>query len=442
MENNTPFFSSPSSPQPSPAPTPIPTPPPKRRLSSERSLLLVLALVFGFIGGRLSQIVPLHFSWFEGKMPPGVIGSSSNQKNLVSSTEEEATINIVSKNSPAVVSIVISKDVPKLRQFNISPGFPFFSDPFSLGDPLGGQSPSTPRSDNGNSGNKEKIGSGSGFFVSSDGLIVTNKHVVTDGEADYTVITNDGKEYPAKVLARDPNNDIAVLKIEGNNFPALALGDSDALKVGQTAIAIGNPLGQFANSVSRGIISGLERSVTAGSDFSGETEELSNIIQTDAAINPGNSGGPLLDLSGNVIGINVAVAQGAENIGFAIPVNSIKRVVEQVKTTGKITTPFIGVHYVIVTNDLAKQNNLPYTYGALILRGNTMTDLAVVPGSPADKAGLVENDIILEADGVKIDADHTLAKVVGNKNVGDTVTLKVWHKGEIKDITVTLEERK
>jgi S1-C subfamily serine protease len=196
---------------------------------------------------------------------------------------------------------------------------------------------------------------------------------VSDDEATYTVVQSGGKEFEAKVLGKDPNNDIAILKIEGENFPVLPLGDSDAIKVGQTAIAIGNPLGEFANSVSRGIVSGIKRDVTAGSGF-GQEERLTNIIQTDAAINPGNSGGPLFDIKGRVIGINVAVAQGAENIGFALPINDVKRIITQVRETGRIVTPYIGVRYALLNEKAAKTLNLPYNYGALILRGQNITD--------------------------------------------------------------------
>ena len=352
--------------------------------------------------------------------------------------EDSAVIDVVKKSSPAVVSIVISKDMPKFQQYNNFPdlfGLPFnFFGPGNGGDSYGNKAPEM---------QKQTIGGGTGFFVSSDGMIVTNRHVVDDSSADYTVVTNDNKEYPAKVLAIDPTNDIAVIKIKGHNYPTLKLGNSDSVQIGQTAIAIGNSLGQFSNTVSRGIISGLKRNITAGESFIGRTESLRNIIQTDAAINPGNSGGPLLDINGNVVGINVAIAQGAQNIGFAIPSNQVSKVVNQVKTTGRISTPFLGVRYVLINAAIQKANNLPHSYGALIIRGKKITDLAVIPGSPADKAGLVENDIILEIDGKKVgDKQGTnLSDLISPHNVGDKITLKVWHKGKIKKVEVTLEDR-
>jgi serine protease Do len=271
-------------------------------------------------------------------------------------------------------------------------------------------------------------------------MIVTNKHVVSDENAKYTIIANDEKEYEAKILARDPVNDIAILKIEAVDLPTLNFGDSDSLKIGQTVIAIGNSLGEFSNTVSKGIVSGLRRSVTAGTGF-GDTERLNNIIQTDAAINPGNSGGPLLNVNGEVIGVNVAMAQGAQSIGFALPSSQIKKVVEQVKATGKIITPYLGIRYIPVTKTIQKSINLPYAYGVLIVRGNRVTDFAVIPGSPADRAGLIENDLVLEINGNKIDEKNGLLETISKFNVGEEVTLKVWHKGELKDVKVKLGEK-
>ncbi len=394
-------------------------------------LIIAVSLISGIVGGLASRGGALPH-WLGEYAEPEEIGlEKENVRQLPPvAPEDEKIVTMVERSAPAVVSIVITKDVPKYRNIFRSPfgfGFPFFDE---REEPL--DETETER---------KQVGSGSGFLISNDGYIVTNKHVVSDATAEYTVILSDEREYPAKVLALAPSNDIAVIKIEGKDFPSLSLGDSDTIRVGQTVIAIGNPLGEFANSVSRGIISGLKRSVIAGSGY-GDTETLDNIIQTDAAINPGNSGGPLFNIDGEVIGINVAVAQGAENIGFALPVNSIKRVVEEVKTTGKLSTPYIGVRYVVLDKEVAQQYGLEVDHGALILRGERMTDLAVIPGSPADKAGLVENDIILEIDGKKIDTDQTLGGLIAEKRVGDEVILKVWHKGDTKEIKLKLEERK
>ncbi len=372
----------------------------------------------GKVGGKLGKL----FSPAGENKEAGII-----QQKIIE--EDSAVTEVVEKSTPAVVSIIISKDISQFKNlFNNPFDFPFFFDPFE-------EQQNQPQAE------KQKVGGGSGFLVSSDGMIVTNKHVISDAQADYTVMASDGKEYPAKILAIHPSQDIAILKIEGSNFSVLNLGDSDNLKVGQTVIAIGYSLGEFANSVSKGIISGLKRSVTASSGF-GETERLANIIQTDAAINPGNSGGPLLDISGKVIGVNVAMAQGAENIGFALPVNQVKKIISQVKSTGKISVPFLGIRYVMIDKEIQKDNSLPFDYGALVLRGERGTDLAVMPGSTADKAGIVENDIILEISGQKLTEDNQLADAIAKYNVGDAVTLKFWHKGETKEAKVVLEERK
>jgi len=230
------------------------------------------------------------------------------------------------------------------------------------------------------------------------------------------------------------------LKIDAKDIPFLAFGDSDKLELGQTVIAIGNALAEFRNTVSVGVVSGLLRSITAGNG-AGKSEKLDGVIQTDAAINPGNSGGPLLDLNGNVIGVNVAVANGVENIAFALPANVVKSAVESIKTNGRVIRPYLGVRYVPVTKALQETNRLSVDYGVLVVRGEKTEELAVIPGSPADKADIVENDIILELDDQKIDDERTLPMLLQKKSVGDRVKLRVLHKGMEKDVFATLEER-
>jgi len=242
----------------------------------------------------------------------------TKDKELVFS-QESSVVNTVKKTNPAVISIVITKDVPKYEAYNNPNQINPFGDPFGIS----GLFFNIPQYRQ-NGTEKKQVGGGSGFLVSPDGLIVTNKHVVSQTNVDYSVFTNDGKKHEATVVARDPLLDIALLKITGSNYPHLTLGNSDSLLTGQTVIAIGNALGEFRNTVSVGVVSGLARSITAG-DSSGNIELLDHVIQTDAAINPGNSGGPLLDLQGRVIGVNVAVAQGSQNIGFALPINSVIR---------------------------------------------------------------------------------------------------------------------
>ncbi len=358
---------------------------------------------------------------------------SSSRKQI--SLQEEAIIRAVNQVSPAVVSIIVTKDLPKIERYYVNP---FFNDPFFdqfFGDNFGFQIPQYRQ----NGTEKREIGGGTGFIVSADGYILTNKHVVSDSEAEYTVLMNDGKKYDAKVLARDPINDLAVLKINASGLPTVKLGDSSDLKVGQTVIAFGNALGEFRNTVSVGVISGLSRSITAsGPDFG--SENLTGVIQTDASINPGNSGGPLVDLTGRVIGINTAIVKGAQNIGFAIPINDAKPVVESVKKTGRIIRPWLGVRYVMINEEIAKSNKLPVKEGALLIRGTNRTDLAVIPGSPADKAGLVENDIILEVNGKKLTSNYTLSQAVSARRPGEIIKLKVLHKGSKKAVSVKLEE--
>ena len=336
--------------------------------------------------------------------------------------QNDQVIKVVEQASPAVVSIIVSKDLSVLNN-----PFGGFFDNFL--DNL--------RSDL----RQEEIGGGTGFIVSQDGMILTNKHVVEDESAKYTVLTNDGRRFEAKVLAKDPVQDIAIIKIDQTGLPVLKLGNSDNVKVGQTAIAIGNALGEFRNTVSVGVISGLGRSIEAVTGRGFSAEQLEGVIQTDAAINSGNSGGPLLDLNGEVVGINVAVAQGAQSIGFSLPINKAKRDIDQVRISGKISYPFLGVRYVLIDSEIRQRNNLSVDYGALILRGS-QDEPAIALGSPAEKAGLEENDIILEVEGRKVTADNSLAQQIQKRNIGEEITLKILSRGQEKNIKVQLEERK
>jgi len=285
-------------------------------------------------------------------------------------------------------------------------------------------------------------GAGTGFIITNDGLILTNKHVASDENAQYTVVTVDGTTYDAKIQSVDPYNDLAVLKIDAKNLPVVEFGDSDQLEVGQWVVAVGNALGKFQNTVTAGVVSAKGRQINASDSSGSESETLSNLIQTDAAINPGNSGGPLVNLAGQVVGINTAVASGAQGIGFAIPINEAKSAVDSIKQTGRIVKPYLGVRYVLITKEIAKENNLPVDYGAIIVRGSGLGQLAVVPGSPADKAGLKENDIILEINGTKIDENNTVVALLQKYKVGDQVDVKVNSGGKEKTVKVTLEERK
>ncbi len=407
---------------------------PKKSLGTLK--IVIICVIVSFL---VSSIAGFAFSGL-GNV---IVQSLSNKKltipdRTITVKEESQTIDVVKKVQPSVVSIVVSKDLQKLYQYNSSPfqNDPFFKD-FFQGSNLDEQQ-QQPDQQNG----QQEIGGGTGFVISSDGVILTNRHVVSDQEASYTVVTNDNKKYEAKIQAIDPTNDVAVLKIDAHNLTPAELGNSDSIQIGQTVIAIGNAMGEYHNTVTKGVVSGLGRAITAGDEFSQAIEQLDNIIQTDVAINPGNSGGPLINLDGQVVGINTAMDYSGQSIAFAIPINDAKADIDSVKKDGKISTPYIGVRYQIIDKSIATKNNLKYEYGAIVLRGTNQDEVAVIPGSPADKAGIVENDIILELNGTKTDSNNTLAKLIAKYKIGDEVTLKISHKGEEKEVKLKLEERK
>jgi len=341
-------------------------------------------------------------------------------------TEKSPIIQIAKMVCPTVITIVISRDLPKVE------GFYFF--------PYGEQEFLVPKMQKGKK-EKTKIGGGSGFIVSKDGYVLTSNHVVSEKNADYTVIYEPNKTYPAKVISRDPINDIAILKIQGNNFPFLELADSDKIELGETVIAIGNALGEFHDTVSTGVISGLSRYITAFSGLSKQAEMLRGLIQTDAAINPGNSGGPLVNIEGKAIGINTATVMGAQNIGFAIPINYAKKDLEEVKKYGKIKRPFLGVKYIILNKEISEKNKLPVEYGALITR-ETLGESAVVAGGAADKAGLKEFDIILECQKEKITEENPFSCILQKCEIGQEISLKVLRNKKEITLKAKLEEKK
>lgn len=334
-------------------------------------------------------------------------------------------IDIAKRVCPAVITIVISKDLPKVD------GFYFF--------PFGGQQYVVPKFDK--QKEKTKIGGGSGFIVSPDGYIITSTHVVADPEADYTIILDPKKKYPAKILSRDPISDIAILRIGADNLSYLELDDSDKVELGEEVVAIGNALGEFHDTVSAGIVSGMSRAITAFSGMNPQSAQLRGLIQTDAAINPGNSGGPLVNMEAKVIGINTAMVMGAQNIGFAIPINYAKRDLEEIKKYGRIKRPFLGVRYIVINKDLAKMHKLSVNYGALIVR-ETLGEEAVVPSSAAGKAGLKEYDIILEINGEKVDEKNPLANLLQKYKINEEVPFKVLRGKQELDLKVKLEEKK
>jgi len=395
------------------------------------------------IGGVLYQQVAFLFKQAGLELPERIIQKTVVEKEYIpQTTQEQKIINVVKNVSPAVVSIIITKDVPIIEQFFTDPFEGFFGgrSPFQFQVPQFRQQGTQ----------KREIGGGSGFIVSTDGMVITNKHVVLDEEADYTIFTTDGRSFPARVLAKDPVQDLAVLKIDQESiidaagnfitkpFPFVKLGNSDTLEIGQTVIAIGNALGEFRNTVSVGVISGLGRTITAsGGNF---VETIENVIQTDAAINRGNSGGPLLNLAGQVIGINTATVLDAQNIGFAIPVNRATRDIAQVRELGRIVYPFLGIRYVLITEALTQKENLPVTYGAWI-RSGPNGEAAVTLGSAAAKAGILAKDILLEMNGERITQENSLAKIIQQYNPGETVVLKILRKGQEHIFNVKLGER-
>ncbi len=335
-------------------------------------------------------------------------------------------VKIAKKVCPAVITIVISKDLPKIEGFYLMP--------------FGGKGVIFPKF---KKGKKEatKIGGGSGFIVSPEGYVITSGHVVTDPEADYTVILEPKKKYPAKVLARDPINDIAILKIKDKKLPYLELGDSTKIDLGEEVVAIGNALGEFNDTVSSGIVSGLSRYIQATNQMTRQASRLRGLIQTDAAINPGNSGGPLINMEGKAIGVNTAVVMGAQNIGFAIPINYAKKDLEEIKKYGKIKSPFLGVKYVLLNKQIAEKNKLSVNYGALIVR-ETLGEPAVVKGSAADKAGLREFDIILEAKSKKITAENSLSDILQKCQIGEEIKLKILREKKKIILKIKLGEKK
>ncbi len=368
--------------------------------------LLMSLIVGGIAGGIISGILSQSQ---EFSLP------QNNQALVVEEAEEEAqTVEIVSRALPTVVSIVGNQDFLKgLKNSNFFPSSKIRG---------------------------EEITSGTGFFISSDGLIATNKHVVSAEKIDYTIITQDAQQYPATVLAIDSFNDIAILKITTNkNMPVLPLGNSGTLRVGQTVVAIGNSLGEFQNTVTKGVISGIGRDVRAN-DGQGHVVTLEDVIQTDAAINPGNSGGPLLNLAGEIIGVNTAVSEEGQLIGFAIGIDDVKKTIESVLKNGKILRPFLGVRYIPLTPLFSRRNNLEVESGALVIRGEGDDEPAVVPDSPADIAGIEENDIIVEVNGQKISPEKSLAKILSQFKPGDTIQLKVLQNDEEKILEVKLTE--
>lgn len=380
---------------------------------TRRSLTYVIVASFllgSFSGSAFGVLLAVslnskHYPW------RGTSEASATLSRPVSD-EDLRVIESVRKVAPSVVSIVVSKDVSKL--YGSTGIFPFEL-PIGLDLP-GGVAPKT--------GQKRQVGGGTGFVISAEGLILTNRHVVADADSQYEVMMSDGRLLPAKVAAVDAVLDIAILKIDALDLPVADLGVSAELEAGETVIAIGNALSEYSNSVTKGVISGINRRVVAGDGY-GDSEVIEGALQTDAAINPGNSGGPLINLGGEVIGVNTAVNRAGQSIGFAIPIDSVKSAIESYKEHGRIVRPWLGVRYVMLTPESAEANGLSVENGALIVGGGLGQSAAIAPDSPAERAGLKVGDILLEIDGQALGSDHPLGPVIASKRAGDTVDIRL-----------------
>ena len=364
-------------------------------------------------------------------------------EDMQATTYEEQIINTVKRVMPAVVSIVVSKDYDAIVR----------EKPYALMAPHGDHVDLPPPEDElpHTPDGKIRIGGGSGFIINPEGFILTNKHVVHDPTAEYMVVTPTEDRYPATVLARDPMNDVAILKIEAQDLPALPLGDSDTIQLGQFVLAVGTALGEFQNTVSSGIVSGLSRFITAMTAMEGHSERRRGLTQTDAAIKPGNSGGPLVNLAGEVIGINSAIVFGAQNIGFAIPINKARCDLDDLKKYGHIRRPFLGIRYLLINHLIQKRFRLPVDRGAFILReglpgqgvpGQNVPDRpAIMPGSAAERAGLREGDIIVSLNNVAIDEKNAIEDVLEKVAIGEKVPIKILREGKEETLMLTAEER-
>lgn len=364
----------------------------------------MIILLVVFIGGAVADRL-FNFHLLDSFLPR-LQQVSLTQKIL---TEESVVIDVAQKAGPSVVTVGVTKTQRVLD----------FFDPFGFFGQFENREQTV----------EQDIGSG--FIVDKSGLVVTNKHVVADRQAKYRVITKSDQEYQVQKIYRDPVNDLAILKINPGNdqLVPIELGSSDNLKVGQFVMAIGTALGEFRHTVTTGVISGLGRGIMAGSAFQGYVERLDDVIQTDAAINPGNSGGPLLNSAGQVIGINVAVAAGGQNIGFALPINLVKDSLKNFRETGQFERAFLGVRYRMIDRDLALMNDVPQ--GAYVIE--------VIAGAAADKAGIKKGDIITDFDNTAVRQGSPLAKMVNRKKIGDRVVVKLWRDGKTLEKTVTLQ---
>lgn len=374
------------------------------KIQKIRSLLLILLLIVILITGGVFLGIFLS---------KNIIKPKTITETKIEVVDEETVVTrVVEKANDSVVTVAISKDV-------LNNSLDVFRQMFGVYE--------------------EKVEStnierdiGTGFIISEDGLIVTNKHVVSDLGAKYKVVIGKDETVEVANIYRDPINDLAIIKVNKSGLKPVEMGDSSKLKVGQTVIAIGTALGEFRSTVTKGVISGLGRGITAGGVGIG-MEKLEDVIQVDAAINSGNSGGPLFDSSGKVVGVNVAVSQGGQNIGFALPINLVKQSVDNFKTTGEFDRPYLGVSYQVISQQAALLNEVPA--GAYIQ--------SIIDGSPAQKGGLKIGDIITEIDGKKIIEmkETSIAGIVNQKKIGDTLKIKYYRDKTETEVEIMLEKK-
>ncbi|HSH55451.1 MAG TPA: trypsin-like peptidase domain-containing protein, partial [Candidatus Limnocylindrales bacterium] len=377
-----------------------------------RALLLLTALLLGLGGGFLGGMLGTA-----QRDNNSIAGTSLARQRQVAQSDSQLISSIANTVGPSVVSVnVVTSGETSTDVF----GFPIQSRP--------------------------QEGAGTGIIISSDGLIVTNRHVVPRGVADVSITLSDGTELEdVKVVGRTPERDsldIAFLKVEdtkGKKLVPAEIGDSSKVKVGDVVVAIGNALGQFGNSVTSGIISGYGRSVVASDGTASSAENLNDLFQTDAAINQGNSGGPLVNIDGQVVGINTAVAGEGQNIGFAIPINDVNGLIKQVLKTGRFERPYLGVRYVRLTPDTAQQYDLNVDRGAYVPSATEAANPSILENSPAAEAGLRERDVITAVNGTKIDEKNSLNTLIGQNAVGDTVELSVLRDGRTINLKAQLE---
>ncbi len=378
--------------------------------------ILVLAILFGMLGGLSSSY------WVMSKV-------NVSDATLSYMLEENSQMIVAQQAAaPGVVSIIQYVNLEQLRQD--------FNDPFGQMVPVGGDV-------------WTEAGGGTAFLINEDGVAITNKHVVSDTSGVYVAFLSDGTEFDVNVEAIDSGNDFAILQLvapkddeiakeyEGD-FPYIELGDSAALQVGQQVLAIGNALAEYDNTTTAGIISATGRQIVASSGTPDSTSTLYGLLQTDAAINPGNSGGPLINLVGQAIGINTAVDSTATGIGFAIPIDDVKAAIYSWETYGEIQRPSLGVSYIMINQNNARKLGLVANYGALIVENKRTGASGLVKGSPADKAGLLDNDLILMVDGEQLSFTYTLHDAILRYQVGDTVTMTVLRGEETFDVEVDL----